>query len=347
LSVTAHRRAWLGETAPGYLLSRGDTLLVFGGLMLGLLLSALNQTIVATALPAIVEDLGGLQQYSWVFSAYMLLSTVTVPVFGRLSDIHGRRPYFVLGLVLFMAGGVVGATASSMEQIVAARGIQGLAAGALIPLSYAAIGDLVPPSDRGRWQGVIGAVFAFASIVGPLTGGWLTDHAHWRWVFLVSLPVGALALVVVLARLRTRPHPERAQRVDVPGALLLTASLSALLYGVVELGARGELWDPHVGGALAAGLVLSLALVRQQRRAAEPFVPAELLGDRVCRLASIGSFAAGAAFFICVMFVPLYAQGVLGAPATEAGLVLMPFMLVVFLTSIWSGHRIARTGRYR
>ena len=179
----------MSEPRPGYLLSPRATILALSGVLLGMLLAALNQTIVATALPRITEDLGGLEHYSWVFSAYMLGSTVTVPIYGRLSDIHGRRPFFAIGIVVFMAGAVVGGTATSMTQLIVARAIQGLGAGALIPLAMAVIGDLIPPSDRGRWQGLTGAVFGLASVLGPLTGGWIADHTDWRWVFFVSLPV--------------------------------------------------------------------------------------------------------------------------------------------------------------
>jgi MFS family permease len=177
--------------------SHRATIAAFTGVLLGMLLAVLNQTIVATALPRIVADLGGLEHYSWVFSAYMLAATVTVPIYGRLSDIYGRRPFFVFGILIFMAGAVIGGTAGSMTQLIIARGVQGLGAGALIPLAMAVIGDLVPPSDRGRWQGLTGAVFGVGSVLGPLTGGWIADNADWRWVFFVSLPVGLVALAVV------------------------------------------------------------------------------------------------------------------------------------------------------
>jgi MFS family permease len=200
--------------ADGYLLSRRATFVAMSGVLLGMLLAALNQTIVATALPRIVADLGGVEHYSWVFSAYMLGATVTTPIYGRLSDVYGRRRFFVAGIVIFMAGAVVGGTAGSMTQLVLARAIQGIGAGALIPLAVATIGDLIPPSERGRWQGLTGAVFGFASVIGPTTGGWIADHADWRWVFFVSLPVGLVALAVVAATLRIPPHPERGTRVD-------------------------------------------------------------------------------------------------------------------------------------
>ena len=204
----------MSEPRPGYLLPHRATVAAIGGVLIGMLLAALNQTIVATALPRIAGDLGGLSHYSWVFSAYMLAATVTVPIYGRLSDAYGRRPFFVAGILFFMAGSIVGGTADSMTQVILARAIQGLGAGALIPLAMAVIGDLVPPSDRGRWQGLTGAVFGVASVLGPFSGGWIADHADWRWVFFVSLPVAFVALAAVTLTLRIPPHPDRATPID-------------------------------------------------------------------------------------------------------------------------------------
>ena len=243
----------MSEPRPGYLLSHRATIAAFAGVLLGMLLAVLNQTIVATALPRIVADLGGLQHYSWVFSAYMLAATVTVPIYGRLSDIHGRRPFFVAGILIFMTGAVIGGTANSMTQLILARAVQGLGAGALIPLAMAVIGDLVPPSDRGRWQGLTGAVFGVGSVLGPLTGGWIADHTDWRWVFFVSLPVGLIALVVVLATLKIPPHPERATRIDYTGAALLAAAVSCILLGTVRAGEDATIGSSDVARAARGG----------------------------------------------------------------------------------------------
>ena len=245
---------------PGYLLPRRATRLAFAGLLLGMLLAVLNQTIIATALPHIVADLGGMDHYSWVFTAYMLGSTVTIPIWGRLSDIYGRRRFFAAGIVIFMGGGIVGATADSMLQLIAARGIQGIGAGALIPLAIASIGDLVPPSDRGRWQGLVGAVIGIGAGLGPITGGWIADHIDWPWVFIVSLPFGLVALAVVMVTLRIPPHPERATSVDYRGAALLAGGLSALLLAIVEVGG-----DLDVAGLLIP-LAIAVALLVRLRR---------------------------------------------------------------------------------
>jgi EmrB/QacA subfamily drug resistance transporter len=324
--------------ADGYLLSRRATLLAMSGVLLGMLLAALNQTIVATALPRIVGELGGVEHYSWVFSAYMLGSTVTTPIYGRLSDVYGRRPFFVAGIVIFMAGAVVSGTAGSMAQLVAGRAVQGLGAGALIPLAVATIGDLIPPSERGRWQGLTGAVFGFASIIGPTTGGWISDHADWRWVFFVSLPVGFVALAVVAATLKIPPHPDRGTKVDYAGAALLAIGLSSGLLAIVQ------------GGPLELYAVSALILavfVWWERRVDQPVVPVELFASRVFTASNLAAFSVGVGMFGAIMFVPLYVQGVLGASATASGVVLTPLLLAMMLTSVGSGQVITRTGRYR
>ncbi len=309
-------------THDGYLLPRRATLIAMSGVLLGMLLAALNQTIVSTALPKIVGDLGGMDHYSWVFSAYMLTATVTTPIYGRLSDVYGRRRFFVAGIAIFMAGAVVAGTASSMAQLIGGRAIQGLGAGALIPLAVATIGDLVPPSDRGRWQGLTGAIFGFASVIGPTTGGWIADHADWRWVFFVSLPVGVVALFVVAATLKIPPHPDRGTKVDYSGAALLTLGLSSGLLAIIQ-GGPFELY------ALAA-VVLAL-FVWWERRVEQPIVPVELFSQRVFTAANLAGFAVGVGMFGAIMFVPLWVQGVLGASATASGIVLTPLMLAMMV----------------
>ena len=335
------------EPRPGYLLSPKATILALSGVLLGMLLAALNQTIVATALPRITEDLGGLAHYSWVFSAYMLASTVTVPIYGRLSDIHGRRPFFAIGIVVFMAGAVVGGTAGSMTQLIVARAIQGLGAGALIPLAMAVIGDLIPPSDRGKWQGLTGAVFGLASILGPLTGGWIADNTDWRWVFFVSLPVGLVALVVVLSTLRIPPHPDRARGIDYTGAGLLAAGVSCVLLGTVRAGEQAPGGLGEVIALFAVGLAVLAVLAWHESRTESPIVPVSLFRLRTFSAAAAASFAVGVGMFGAIMFVPLFVQGVLGQSATNAGLVLTPLMLGLVSASVGSGQLISRTGRYR
>jgi EmrB/QacA subfamily drug resistance transporter len=338
----------VSEPRPGYLLSPKATILALSGVLLGMLLAALNQTIVATALPRITEDLGGLAHYSWVFSAYMLASTVTVPIYGRLSDIYGRRPFFAAGILIFMAGAIVGGLSTSMTQLIIARAIQGFGAGALIPLAMAVIGDLIPPSDRGRWQGLTGAVFGLASILGPLSGGWIADHADWRWVFFVSLPVGVLALVVVLATLKIPPHPDqRGNDIDYTGAGLLAAGVACVLLGTVRAGESAPGGSGETIALFAVGFAVLILLGWHERRTPNPIVPVPLFRLRTFSAAAAASFAVGVGMFGAIMFVPLFVQGVLGESATNAGLVLTPLMLGLVGASVASGQLITRTGRYR
>ncbi len=331
----------------GYLLSRRATLLAFGGVMLGMLVAALNQTIISTALPVIVDDLGGFDHYSWVFTAYMLGSTVTVPIFGRLSDVYGRRPLFMLGIVLFMAGSAVAGTSGSMTQLVAGRAVQGLGAGALIPLAMAVIGDLVPPSERGKWQGLVGVVFGVSSVFGPTLGGWIVDNADWRWVFFVSMPVGLVALGVVWATLKLPRHPEAAQTVDYLGASLLTAGLSSALLATLWGGQQYPWGSTEIVGLYAAAAVFLALFALQERRARDPILPLSLFRSRTIAGASFAGFAVGVAMFGAIMFVPLFVQGALGISATDSGVTLTPLMLAMIVTSVGSGQVISRTGRYR
>jgi EmrB/QacA subfamily drug resistance transporter len=253
--MTAALREKLARKPPGFDYTIGRVLAIYAGLMVTLLLAALDQTIVATALPRIVSDLGGITQYSWVFTAYMLTSTVAVPVYGRLGDVHGRRPLMLIAVTIFLVGSALCGAAQNMTELVVFRGLQGLGAGGLFPLSLAVIGSIVPPRDRGRWQGLIGAAFASASIIGPAVGGFIVDNTTWRWIFLVNLPVGAVALVVIALTMPKRKV--RADHViDWLGAGLLAAGTASLLLGLVWAG-RDYAWGSgHVIGALVGAVVV-------------------------------------------------------------------------------------------
>jgi EmrB/QacA subfamily drug resistance transporter len=339
-------RARLARRPPGYDLTLGRVLAIYAGLMVALLLAALDQTIVATALPRIVSDLGGLTQYSWVFTAYMLTSTVTVPLYGRLGDVHGRRPLLLVAVVVFLAGSALCGAATSMPELVLFRALQGLGAGGLFPLSLAVIGAIVPPRDRGRWQGLFGAVFASASIVGPALGGLIVDTTTWRWVFLVNLPVGGIALVVISATMpRRRVRAEHA--IDWLGAGLLAAGSAALLLGLVWAG-RDYAWTSgHVVAALAAAAVVLATFGLVERRAREPILPFEVLRNPIVAGSVACMALVGMAMFGTISYVPLFVQGVIGTSATSSGVVLTPLMLAAVVTSVLTGQLVSRTGRYR
>jgi len=329
-----------------YPLGKRRTLIVFFGLMLGMLLAALDQTIVSTALPRITTDLGGFEHYSWVFSAYMLGATVTVPLYGKLSDIYGRRPFFLLGISLFSIGSIICGLSMSMGMLIAGRAIQGLGAGGLIPLAIAAIGDIIPPRLRGKWQGFTGTVFAASSVLGPAVGGWLTDNGSWRWCFFVNLPLAAVALVVVWFGFVRRPAPEK-HTIDYVGALLLTAGAAAGLLAAVWGGTQYPWGSPIIIGLFLVAAVLATAFVLWERQTEEPILPLELFEGRTFSAATVASFSVGAAMFGAIIYVPLFVQRVLGESASSSGVVLTPLMLGIITMSILAGQIVSRTGHYR
>ena len=337
----------LARTPPGYRFSIGRVLAIYAGLMVTLLLAALDQTIVATALPKVVSDLGGLGSYSWVFTAYMLASTVTVPLYGKLGDIHGRRPLFLIAITIFLVGSALCGAAQNMTELVIFRGVQGLGAGGLIPLAIATVGNIVPPRDRGRYQGLIGATFAAASIIGPAVGGFIVDNASWRWIFYVNLPVGGLALVVVYLTMPRRTE-KREHSVDWLGGALLAAGSCALLLGLVW-GGQGYAWtSARVLGILGASAGLLALFAAVERRVPEPILPFDLMRSSSTVTASVISMGlVGFAMFGTISFVPLFVQGVIGTSATSSGVVLTPLMLGAVTTSFISGQIVSRTGRYR
>jgi EmrB/QacA subfamily drug resistance transporter len=319
---------------------------VLGGLVMVLLLAALDATIVATALPTIVAELGGLEHLAWVVTAYLLAQTAVIPLYGKLGDLHGRKRVLQGAVIIFLAGSALCGLSRSLTQLIVFRAVQGLGGGGLIVGAQAAIGDVVSPRERGRYQGIFGAVFAAASIAGPLIGGFFTTHLSWRWIFYINLPVGAAALAVLAAAL---PGSSLRKRHDMDwlGAATLAGSLCALVL-VADLGGNLLPWTSPILVALALGTVLMLgAFVAIERRAAEPILPLRLFGDRVFSVASAISFVAGLALFGSVTYMPLYLQVVRGSSPTASGLELVPLLAGTSLTSIVSGQIISRRGRYR
>jgi len=320
--------------------------LVFAGLMSGVLLAALDQTIVATALPTIVGDLGGLAHLSWVVTAYLLASTTSTPLYGKISDLYGRKTVFQAAIVIFLVGSALSGLAQSMGQLIAFRAVQGLGAGGLMALAIAIIGDVVSPRERGRYQGYIGAVFAVASVAGPLLGGFLVDHLTWRWAFYVNLPVGVAALLVTSVALDL-PFRRTGHSVDYLGAALLVAGVTCVLLVTVWGGDRYGWGSPTLLGLAAMGVLLLGAFAVQEQRASEPVLPPRLFRDPVFRVATATLFLIGVAMFGAIVFLPLFLQVVVGASATSSGLLLLPLMAGIVASSVVVGRVISRTGRYR
>jgi EmrB/QacA subfamily drug resistance transporter len=342
---TVDAPAQLGGVVPTRFTHR-QIMVILSGLMTGMLLAALDQTIVSTALPTIVGDLGGLQHLSWVVTAYLLASTASTPLYGKISDLYGRKPVFRFAIIVFLIGSALAGLSTQMWQLIGARGIQGLGAGGLMSLAFAIIGDVIPPRERGRYQGYFGAVFAVSSVAGPLLGGFFVEHLSWHWIFFINIPLGIVALVVTDRALHGLRHVRREHSIDYLGAGLLVAGVSTLLLGLVNGGDAG--WaSTQTIGLLGGGLVLSAAFLLWEARAAEPILPLRLFRNRIFSVSSGIGFAIGFAMFGAIVFLPVYLQIVRGVSPTQSGLELLPLMVGLLIASVGSGRRITTTGRYK
>jgi EmrB/QacA subfamily drug resistance transporter len=325
---------------------------VIAGLMLTLLLAALDQTIVGTAMPRIVEQLQGFDLYPWVTTSYMLTSTLSVPIFARLSDLYGRKWIYMAGAVLFvLASALCGASGrlplpmDGMMQLIVFRGLQGIGGGIIMGLSFTIIGDLFAPAERGRYQGLFGAVFGLASVIGPGLGGWITDHISWRWTFYVNAPVGVIALVVLgFAFPHMRPRGGR-RVVDHAGICVLTLAIVPLLLALTDVGTSG--WTPAVMATLGFSAAMCGLFVWIEGRAIEPLLPLGLFRDRAISLPVGAVFMVGMGMFGVIMYIPLFLQSVQGLSAAASGQLFTPMMLSMIFSSVVAGQVIARTGRYK
>ena len=327
-------------------LTHKQILVVFSGLVLGMLLAALDQTIVATALPRIVSELHGLDHLAWVVTAYLLTSTASTPLYGKISDLYGRKIVFQTAIVIFLIGSMLAGLAQNMTMLIAFRAVQGLGAGGLIALAMAIIGDIVSPRERGRYQGYLGAVFALASIGGPLLGGFFVDNLTWRWIFYVNVPIGAVALFVTTIALDL-PFRRVDHAIDYVGAGLLVGSVTSALLVMVWGGSEYAWASVPIIGLGATAVVLFSLFIVQERRAAEPILPLRLFRNSIFSVTSAVAFIVGTAMFGAIIFVPLFLQVVNGATPTRSGLLLTPLMLGLISATIVSGRLITRTGRYK
>lgn len=327
-------------------LTHRQILTVLVGLMLGMLVAALSQTIVATALPTIVGELGGQDQLAWVVSATLLTSTASTPIWGKLSDLYGRKIMFQAAIGIFLLTSLAAGFAQNMAQLVGFRAAMGLGVGGLMALSQAIIGDVVSPRDRGRYQGYIGSVFGLATVAGPLLGGFLVEHLSWRWTFWVGIPIGIVALLVT-ERVLQLPFPRRNHAIDWLGAYFIVAAISALLL-MMSLGGKEFAWNSAwTYGLTALALVMLGLAVWQERRASEPIMPPRLFANHTFVITSAAGFVVGVAMFGAIIFLPQYLQIVKGESPTASGLLTLPLMVGLLLTSIGSGRAITRTGRYK
>lgn len=334
------------EEDPALGLSRRAKMEILFAVMLGLFLGALDQTIVGPALPTIVTQLSGNDYYVWAVTIYLLTSTITVPFWGKGSDLYGRKPIFMLGIVIFLIGSALSGLSQNMGMLILFRGIQGVGAGSLFPVALAIIGDLFTPQERGKYQGLFGAVFGIAFVAGPLVGGWLTEHAGWHWIFYVNIPIGIVALFVINRLLPVVKNPRASRDFDVLGGGIFTVAISFLLVGLTNK-QFGDWTDPTVGGFILIGLLGSLLFIWAESRAKEPIVPLHLWRSRTYSASMVSTFFAAFAFFGAIVFLPRWFQVVQSFSPTNSGLAALPLVVGLIGSSIGAGLFVSRTGHYK
>ncbi|WP_297353659.1 MDR family MFS transporter [Paraburkholderia sp.] len=320
--------------------------LLFPALLLVMLLAALDQTIVSTALPTIVGELGGLNNLSWVVTAYLLTSTIVVPLYGKFGDLFGRKIVLQAAIVLFLVGSALCGLAQNMTQLIVLRALQGLGGGGLLVVTMAAIADVIPPADRGRYQGVFGGVFGLATVVGPLLGGFLVEHLSWRWIFYINLPLGVIALAVIGAVFKSHAAHIK-HTIDYMGAAFLAGALTCIILFTSQGGTILPWTSPQLWCTLAMGLVCIAGFIYEEREAAEPIMPLELFKQRTFLLSCLIGFIIGVSLFGSVTFIPLYLQVVKGSTPSEAGMQMLPMMGGLLVMSVITGRVISKIGKYR
>jgi EmrB/QacA subfamily drug resistance transporter len=320
--------------------------ILLGTIMLGMLTAAVGQTVIGTAAPRIIADLDGVEHYAWIFTAYLLASTISVPIYGKLSDTYGRRPFFLGGLAVFMLGSILCGLAQDMTQLIIFRAIQGLGAGAIIPIAIALVGDIFPPSERGKWQGLMFATFGLATVVGPTLGGWLTDSFGWRWIFYINVPIGIVAILAASTTLPKKAVGER-RKIDVLGAVLLAMTAVPLLLALSWAGTQYEWGSTPIIALFTVAVVGLIVFLIVEMRVENPIINPRFFLNRIYSISMLGAFLTALGMFSTVMYMPLFLQGVLGVSATMSGMLVTPMMLGFVLSSILGGQLLSRVGRYK
>ena len=314
------------------------------GVMVGLFLAALNQTVVSTAIPRIVTDLGGFDRITWIATAYVVASTASVPIVGRLTDLYGRKPFYLAGIVVFLVGSVLAGLSQTMDQLIAFRAVQGLGGGVLLAISFVIVGDLFPPDDRGKIQGVLAGVFGLASVIGPTMGGFITDSLSWHWIFYVNVPLGIPALVLFVRFFPDSRSSSSSHKLDVVGMITLVLAIVPLMIGLSWGGSQYAWGSVQVVGPLALLAVMTATFILVELRAPEPIMPFSLYRNRVVSVSLLAVFGSGFGMFGAIIFIPLFFQGVLGAAATSSGSFLTPMMLGVVAGASITGQALSRFG---
>lgn len=315
-------------------------------IMAAMLFAALNQTIVGTSLPKIIADLGGIEYYSWVFTIFMLASSITAILVGKLSDIYGRKPFILLGIGVFSLGSLLCGVSGSILELILYRGIQGFGGGMIMSTAFTAVGDLFPPRERGKWQGIMSSVFGLASVFGPTLGGYIVDHFHWHWVFWIFLPFGLIAFAAIYFLFPSVQRKEK-ESIDYTGSLLLTLTMVPLLLSFTWAGNQFDWVSPEIIGLFAVTIVAFIFFIRTENHVSSPVLPLDMFKNKVFTVSNIIGFFLGAGMFGSIMYMPFFIQGVMGTSATKSGFVMMPLTLAMVAGSTISGQIVTKTGRYK
>jgi EmrB/QacA subfamily drug resistance transporter len=328
-------------------LTKRQVIGTMAGVMVAMLLSALDQTVVGVAMPRIVADLGGFNQYTWATSIYMITSAVTIPIVGKLSDMYGRKIFYVIGIVVFTLASLACGLSNTMTMLIVFRGIQGIGGGIMMTNSFTVIADVFPPGERAKYQGLLTAVFSFASVIGPTTGGFLTDNISWHWIFFINIPIGAIAVSIFIKFFPGFRTDNVKHSIDVPGVIALVLIVVPAMLALSWGGVKYDWGSPRIIGMLVFAAVMLLLFLFLEHRAAEPIIPLYLFKNRIVAISNVTSFLTGMGMFGAITFIPLFLQGVLGASATASGNMQIPQSIAVMIASIVTGQLISRLGRYR